>query len=90
MQTFNIPETNLEELNFVYYRLKAMDDLLNDHQRNKYGIAPKWNDYLTEIHKDLKRDYEAVTEKLAYQFAPFDNFSYCIDITKGCINYCES
>ena len=90
MQTFKIPENNLDELYFVYYRLKAMDELLNDNQRNKSGFSPKWLEYLTNMHNELQKEYNVVAEKIAFQFDPFNSFSYCIDIAKGSINYCES
>lgn len=90
MQTFNIPERSLDELNFVYYRLKAIQELLNDKQRNKFEIAPKWQEYLNNIQKDLDQEYSAIAEKIALQLTPFDNYSYCIDMVKGCINFCES
>ncbi len=90
MQTFNIPERSLDELNFAYYRLKAIQELLNDKQRNKFEIAPKWQEYLNNIQKDLNQEYSAIAEKIALQLTPFGNYSYCIDMVKGCINFCES
>lgn len=90
MQTFNLPERDVEELNFAYYRLKALDELLNDKQRNKFGIAPNWQEYLSNIQSELRQEYETIVEKIAYKLAPSDNFSYCVDVVKGCINYCES
>lgn len=90
MQTFNIPERSLNELSFAYYRLKAIEELINDKQKNKFEIAPKWQEYLNNIHAELNQEYSAIVEKIAFQLAPFKNFSYCIDIVKGCINFCES
>ena len=48
----------------------------------------KYVDY--ENLEKLQKEYNVVAEKIAFQFAPFNSFSYCIDIAKGSINYCES
>lgn len=91
MQTYEITDEKvLEKLRYACYQLRAIEDIINSANEDQNPPCEKWNNYLQELRNELKNNYDAIVLKIAYQYSPYTNFSYDIDIYKGSITYNES
>ena len=91
MQTFKI--TNpilLEKLRSAYYQFKAVEELYFAAKNDVHPMIPKWEEYMLKTKDEFQRQYDAIVNKIAYENAPFENYTYCVDIYNEVIKYCES
>ena len=91
MQTYKITDQKvLEKLRVAFYQFKAIEDLYHSAKNDINPITPKWEEYMLATLKDFQQQYDAIINKIAYENAPFENFTYCVNLKDEVINYCES
>lgn len=91
MQTFKITDTYaLAKLQNAYYQFKAVEELYNAAKADINPMTEKWENYMLKTKNEFQHQYETIVSKIAYENAPYDNYTYCINIYDGVINYHES
>ena len=91
MQTFKITDQIvLEKLRCSWYQFKAVEELYLAAKNDIHPITPKWEEYMLNTKATFQKQYDIIINKLAHENAPYENYSYCVNLNEGVINYCES
>ena len=91
MQTFKITDQKiLEKLRCAWYQFKAIEELELASKNDKNPITPKWEKYMLNTKNNFQKQYDVIITKIAHENAPYENYSYCVNLNEGVINYCES
>lgn len=91
MQTYKITDQNiLEKLRHAYYQFRAIEDLYLSAKNDINPITPKWEAYMLSTKDEFQRRYDAILNKIVHEHAPYDSYTYCVNLYDEVINYCES